>query len=70
MKDTEVGQGTEGGRKGETGKEEPRAADAVATPTILATAVVPLEEENERRAGELLTAYGSIATKTTTTQPS
>jgi hypothetical protein len=35
------------------GKEEPRIVDAVATPAV----VFALEEENELRAGELLTAY-------------
>jgi hypothetical protein len=68
-KDTEVGQGTEGGGKRGMGKDEPRTVDAVAMPTIVAAAVVALEEENKRRAGELLTAYGSIATKTMTMQP-
>jgi hypothetical protein len=43
-KDTEVGQGTEGGGKGGMGKEEPRTADAIAMPTVVTTAVVMLEE--------------------------
>jgi hypothetical protein len=70
MKDTEVGQGTEGGGNGETGKEEPRTAGALATPAIVAVKVVALEEENKQRAGELLTAYGSIVTETMITRPS
>ncbi len=69
-KDTEVGQETEGGGKVGAGKEEPRTADAIATPAVVAAPVIALEEENKWRAGELLTAYGSIATKTTTTRPS
>jgi hypothetical protein len=68
-KDTEVGQGTEGRGKGGTGKEEPRTVDAIAMPTIIAAAVVALEEENKWRAGELLTTYGSIANKTKKMQP-
>ncbi len=51
------------------GKEEPRTADAGTMPAVVAAAVIALEEENKRRAGELLTAYGSIVTKTATTQP-
>jgi hypothetical protein len=47
------------------GKEEPRTADAIAMPIVIAAAVVMFEEENKRREGELLTTYGSIATKTT-----
>jgi hypothetical protein len=66
---TEVGQGAKGGGKVEMGKEEPRTADTFAMPAVIAIAVVALEEENKQRAGELLTAYGSIGTKTTTTQP-
>ena len=69
-KDTEVGQGTERGRKGQTGKEEPRTADTIAMPAIIAAAVVALEEENNWWAGELLTAHGSIVNKTKTMQPS
>jgi hypothetical protein len=69
-KDTEVGQGKEGGQKGGMEKEEPRTADSVAMPAVVAAAVVALEEENERRVGELLTAYGSIATKMTTARHS
>jgi hypothetical protein len=56
-------------RKGVMGKEEPRTSDTNATPVMVATAIVMLEEDNKWRAGELLTAYGSIATKTTTTRP-
>jgi hypothetical protein len=66
-KDTEVGQGTEGGKGGGMGKEELRTADTVVTPSVLAAAVIALEEENKQRAGELLTAYGSIVNKTTKT---
>jgi hypothetical protein len=44
-KDTEVGQETEGGGKGGMGKEEPRTADVVATPAVVATTVVALEEK-------------------------
>ncbi len=52
------------------GKEEPRTVDAIATPANVATAAdVALDKENKWRVGELLTAYGSIATKTTTTRP-
>jgi hypothetical protein len=52
------------------GKEEPRTADAIEMPAIVAAAaVVALDKENKWRVGELLTAYGSIATKTTTTRP-
>jgi hypothetical protein len=58
-----------GRRGGWEGKEEPRTLDAAAMPTInAAVGVVALEEENEWRAGELLTAYGSIETKTMTTR--
>jgi hypothetical protein len=58
-----------GRRKVGPGKEKPRTADAAAIPAIFAPAVVMLEEENKWRVGELLTAYGVIATKTMTTRP-
>jgi hypothetical protein len=67
MKDTEVRQGTEGGGKGGTRKEEPRTADAFATPAVVTAVVVMLEEENEQRVEELLTTHVSIATEMTTT---
>jgi hypothetical protein len=69
-KDTEVGQGTEGGGKGRPVKEESRTANAIAMPPVVATMVVALDEEDKPRVGELLTACGSIETVTMTTQPS
>ncbi len=57
-----------GGRKRGSGKEELRTADSGTMPAFIAVVVVVLEEENEWRVGELLTAYGSIATKTMTMQ--
>jgi hypothetical protein len=51
------------------GKEEPRTVGAFVLPAAVAVTFVALEEENKQRVGELLTAYGSIATKTMKIRP-
>jgi hypothetical protein len=69
-KDTEVGQKTEREGKGGMRKEEPRTADAVAMPAAIAEMLLLRLRKKTNGVGELLTTYGSIVTKTTTTRPS